>query len=344
VYAGPGAALAAALFFLAVRGTMALIVGPVLGEVLPHFPLYLVEALLVEAVALVVATDRPYRFGAICGALIGTVGFAAEYAWSQVFMPIAWPARLVGEVAVALPVSAIAAAMIGAYVGTALRAPRFPDQVRVPSIAPAAVALVAIAAVVGYGLQTSHATGLRASATLTEATPAPQRSVHATFRIDPPAAAADPDWLNVTAWQGGEPMVLDSLRRVGPGVYRTTEPIPVHGSWKSFLRLQDGPSIVAVPIYMPRDEAIPAPEIPAPARSERAFVADKELLQREQKDDIPAALPLVGYSVVGAITLGLILLLGWALSRLGSSASTRPPRREPATRGAPAPAAHGGAA
>ena len=39
-------------------GVMALLVGPVLGEPLPHFPLYLVEALLVEVVALRVARGR----------------------------------------------------------------------------------------------------------------------------------------------------------------------------------------------------------------------------------------------------------------------------------------------
>ena len=60
---------------------MALIVGAVFGKTTPHFPLYIVEALLVEGVAL---RDRPRprrsRFGAVCGAWIGTVGLAAEWA------------------------------------------------------------------------------------------------------------------------------------------------------------------------------------------------------------------------------------------------------------------------
>ena len=55
IWLGRGAALGAALFFLAMRGVMALLVGPVLGEPTPHFPLYVVEALLVEAIALRVA-------------------------------------------------------------------------------------------------------------------------------------------------------------------------------------------------------------------------------------------------------------------------------------------------
>src|SRR3954454_24347572 len=42
---GRGGALSAALFFIALRGFLAIMVGPVLGETTPHFPLYLAEAL-----------------------------------------------------------------------------------------------------------------------------------------------------------------------------------------------------------------------------------------------------------------------------------------------------------
>ena len=52
IWIGPGAALGAAVFFIVVRGAIALIVGPVLGETTPHLPLYLAEALCVEGVAL----------------------------------------------------------------------------------------------------------------------------------------------------------------------------------------------------------------------------------------------------------------------------------------------------
>ena len=58
----------------------------------PHFPLYLVEALLVEARrAAASRSRRPVRFGAVAGALIGTVGLAAEWGWSHVWMPCPWP-------------------------------------------------------------------------------------------------------------------------------------------------------------------------------------------------------------------------------------------------------------
>src|SRR3954453_20343940 len=88
-YAGPGAALGAAGFFILLRGILALLVGPVLGQTTPHFPLYLVEAVVVEAVALFVTTKRPFAFGLASGVGIGTVGLAAEWAWSHIWMTLA---------------------------------------------------------------------------------------------------------------------------------------------------------------------------------------------------------------------------------------------------------------
>src|SRR5438093_8260274 len=49
---GRGGALFAVGFYLVMRGLLALVVGPVLGHVTPHFAPYVVEALIVELVAL----------------------------------------------------------------------------------------------------------------------------------------------------------------------------------------------------------------------------------------------------------------------------------------------------
>ncbi len=40
---------------------------------------------------------RPLVVGAVAGALIGTVGFAAEYAWTQVAFPLSWTTDIVVE-------------------------------------------------------------------------------------------------------------------------------------------------------------------------------------------------------------------------------------------------------
>ena len=62
---------------------LTILVGPVLGQTKPHLPLYLVEALVVEAIALRVSADRPLPSALAAGAGIGTVGLAAEWGWSQ---------------------------------------------------------------------------------------------------------------------------------------------------------------------------------------------------------------------------------------------------------------------
>ena len=327
-YAGRGAALGAAAYFIAIRGIVSLLVGPVLGETTPHMPLYLVEAGLVEAAALVVPPTRTYRFGALSGALIGTVGFAAEYAWSHVWMPNPWPSALIGEVIVPVVVAAVAAGLVGAFLGGALGAARPAPIVRLPRLAPAAVGLAAIVAVVGYGLDTKPAQGVRASVTLHETRPAPDREVQATVRIVPASAAHDADWLTALAWQGGG-FQNDRLKEIAPGVWRTTAPLPVHGDWKTMIRLQRKRSIVAAPVYLPEDRAIPAPQVSAPARFDRPFVLEKHLLQREQKSDVPASLTTLAYGAVGSIVLALLALLGWAVARLGGSATRgpAPPRR-----------------
>ena len=161
------------------------------------------------------------------------------------------------------------------------------------------------------------------------------------MKLDPPSAADDAKWMTTTAWQGGG-LVVDRLERVGDGVYRTTEPIPVHGTWKAEFRLHRGRSLLGVPVYLPDDPAIPAKEVPATASFERAFVRDKDILQREAKDGA-AGLTLLGYGIVLAITLSIIALNTWALVRLATVIEDAAPeperfRRTPAAR-EPVPAA-----
>jgi hypothetical protein len=150
-------------------------------------------------------------------------------------------------------------------------------------------------------------------------------------RLDPPSAADDAKWLTTTAWQGGG-LVVDRLTRVREGVYRTNEPLPVHGDWKAEVRLHSGRSLTGVPIYMPDDPAIPAKGVPARSSFERPFIRDKKILQREAK---PGALGLtvIAYGIVLAITLSIILLNAWALVRLATV--VEPPTRPAARRAAP---------
>jgi hypothetical protein len=324
VYAGRGAALGAAVFFVVLRGGLALLIGPIIGQTTPHFPLYLVEALVVEGVAAFVSTKRPLAFGLASGVGIGTIGLAAEWAWSHVWMTLPWPGAAFPEAALLGFAAAVAGSTLGAWIGTHLSLE--PLAERPPLLRRAAVcSAVIVAALVGYGLYTSPQQGVSAQVALHDVGGKDGREVEATIRLNPSDAAADAEWFDVTAWQGGG-LVVDPLKRVGPGVYRTTEPIPVYGNWKTMVRFHKGNSLTALPIYLPRDAAIPVGEVPAPAHFTRSFGSEHELLQREQKGGSPLLVALA-YTTVAAITLSLLTLLAWALHRLSVGMRPAPRRR-----------------
>jgi hypothetical protein len=323
LFIGRGGALLAVGGYLVIRGFLAIMVGVVWGEVTPHFPLYIVEALLVEAVFLRAGGRSPVVNGAIAGALIGTVGLAAEWAWSRIWMPIPWNDSLLPEAAIAGFLTAVAAGIVGGFIGGALigRSGALisrEDGARLTSgdrRAALAGGLV-LMAVIGWALPLSTTGPERAQVALKDIQSGNARTVAATIRLDPADSVRDPDFMNVTAWQGGKTRVLDPLEEAGPGVYRTTKPIPVHGSWKSTLRIQQGDALISMPIFLPRDQAIPAPEVPAEASFTRGFLADKKVLQREQKQDVPGFLTLAAYLTVLAIALALIALIAWSLLRV----------------------------
>src|SRR3954452_2845843 len=337
LWIGRGGALMAAGMFVAVRGAIALLVHDALGQVLPHFPLYLAEALCVELAALFLAR-RPLALGAVAGLLIGTIGFAAEWGWSLVAMPLPWTSDLFPEGLVLAVVSALAGGLVGALMACALRGEL--PSVRVTRAIPAA-ALVAILAVFADGLWTTTPQNVQAHVRLHQLQPGPDREVAATVRMDPVDAASSPAWLTATAWQGGG-LVVDRLRSEGNGVYRTTEPIPVSGDWKATIRLQNGREVLGMPIYMPTDPEIPwAKPVAAKPQFTRSFVFDHKLLQREQKPDVPTWLKTVAPLIVLAIALTFLSLLAWGLGRIGrATARARPPtapRRSQGRRPVPAP-------
>jgi hypothetical protein len=320
IYLGRGGALLAVLGFLVIRGVVTVMVGVVWGQTLPHFPLYVVEALLVEAVFLRPGSRSTVLNGALAGVLIGTFGLAAEWGWTHLWMPLPWTSSLLPEGAIAGFVAAVAAGAVGGFVGGALARPM---GLAIPPLGRGArrgalAGLLAIVAVVGWGLPIASDGPQRASVRLTEVPSADGRAVQARIRITPSDGLDGANFATATAWQGGG-SVVDDLKKIGPGLYRTTEPIPVHGGWKAMIRVQTGRSLVAVPVYMPLDKAIPAPEVPARQSFTRPFVRDVKVLQREQKQGVPGFLKLLAYLTVAAITAGLIVLIAWALLRLERS-------------------------
>ena len=67
VYLGRGGALLAVLGFVLIRGLISVMVGGVWGQTMPHFPLYIVEALLVEAAFARAGARSPVATGALAG-------------------------------------------------------------------------------------------------------------------------------------------------------------------------------------------------------------------------------------------------------------------------------------
>src|SRR3954451_17948895 len=250
IWGGKGSALIAVAFFIGIRGIVSIFVGPIMGEVTPHFPLYIVEGLLVEGIALAISTSKPIRFGAWCGVAIGTIGFAAEFIWSHIWMPLPWPSSLMPEGLIWAVVAGVAGGLMGALIGSALGSDRrpFPRKGVKPALA---VAAVAVFAMVGYGLHVNNdGQGATAHFKLRDVDGGPGRYVQAHVTLDPRTAAGDPKWVSVTAWQGGG-LVVNRLHKLGLGEYETTKPIPVNGDWKALLRIHKGNAILGVPTYLP---------------------------------------------------------------------------------------------
>src|SRR3954451_10299145 len=327
IYTGRGGALIAFAYFLAIRGLVTILVGPVAGEATPHLPLYLAEAAIVELVALWIGTRRTYRFGAVSGLLIGTVGLAAEWGWSHVWMPIPWPSSLLGQALALTPIVGVAGGLVGAFVGTALASPLRKLPSAAPAVAPAVVGLLILAAAVGYGLNKTEQHGLRASVSVDQLTPPPKREGRLTVHFKPGTAPDHAKWLNVTAWQGGG-LVVNALEKSGPTTGRTTEPIPLHGDWKTLVRLHKGTAIDGVPVYLPADPAIPVKGVAATPRFDRPFVPDVKILQRERKPVVSASLFTIASLTVLGIAVFLVSLLGWALARVARFSADGPPPRE----------------
>ena len=353
VWLGPGGALAAAGFYLVIRGGVALVIGPGLGEIGHGFPLYLPEALGVELAALVLGgglrlgaaagPPRPLALGAVAGLAVGTLGFAGEWPWINAVMANQWSEALLPEGPALATIGGVAAGLIGALLGLALRR-ELPGR---PRLAPslAAGSLAVLLGCFAFGLADRSLTG-RAQVTLTEVSPPPEREVLATVRLDPADVAEGASWARGIAWQGGGLVGFD-LEEISPGVYRTPEPLPVYGDWKAALRFHNGHTMAGVGIFAPEDPAIPAEEEPAlPSFTRDLRSPDRELLQRERKDDVAGWLwPVASLSVL-VVALAFLTVLGWGLGRFarGGPVEPRPPGREGMpTPGAPATASGVGA-
>ena len=323
IYLGRGGALLAVAGFLVIRGFLALTVGVVFGQTTPHFPLYIVEAVLVELVFLRATRLRPVAAGALAGVAIGTVGLAAEWGWSHVWMPIPWPSSLLPAAAVAGLIAAVAGGAVGGFVGAALVRPRPFPPLRAERLAALAAGVVLVA-LIGWGLPLSTDGPRSASVTLRDL-PGEEggRAVAATIRVSPGECRGRPGVAQRDGLAGRRQRAR-SARARGP------RSLPDHQADPGARRLEGDAAPPARRHAVPRcpsscrgTAAIPAPEVPATASFTRDFQPDHELLQRERKEGVPGSLTATAYATVLAIALSLLALIAWALIRMESGGGGR---------------------
>ena len=222
----------------------------------------------------------------------------------------------------AVPV-AILAGGCGAMIGMVLTGQRLPR--RAISVGLVVLTVLAVGGATANGLRYSVPADETATFALTDVPgPVPGRFVTADVRFNPPNVISDdPNWVSVLGWQGGlaneRGQFVDHLDRVGPGHYVSTKPMPVSGQWKTLLRVHDGTTLTAVPIYLAGDPGIGAKEVPADAQFTRPFVSEITILQRERSPDIPASLWLIGCLIVLVCTLAMIAGISWGGGRISHS-------------------------
>ena len=139
---GPGGAVAALLVYIGIRGALTLLIGPLFGEITPHFPPYVVEALVVEAVALLYLRGEPAAGAADHLRRARRRSGSARSAWrpsgrwSHVWVVNPWPSSLFPEAAITGLIAALAGGLIGGFVGRCLT-PAVPRRERDPARGPA---------------------------------------------------------------------------------------------------------------------------------------------------------------------------------------------------------------
>ena len=320
LFIGRGGALAAAAFFLVIRGAIALIVGPGLGEIVPMFPLYLGSAIVVELLALALPlARRPLVFGAVAGVAVGTIGHATEWGWTHLTQTLSWGSDILVEGTLMAVAGGVAGGLLGSLLATGLRR-RLPRPAAARTVLLASLAV--LTACVANGLLATVPDDVEATFGIENVQDDP-RTANITVRLDPRDALDDPSWVQITSWQG-QGLVVDALERTGEGEYRTTRPIPLHDDWKALLRIHDGRMLSAVPIYLPADEAIPADEITADDGVSRSAIPEIEILQRELTSS-GGGLWLMANLVVLACTLALIAAMSWGVARYSRRAGAREP-------------------
>lgn len=320
---GPGGAVAATLFFLLVRGLLALIVGLAMGYTVPRFPLFAGSALLVEAGFWLTRRRGPLLTAVTCGLLLGTLGMAVEWGWSHLWGTVPWSAGMLPRMWAPL-VAATLAALVGVAAGRVLEARQaagVPAMAVVGAVAGLAVLLAlplprnAAPAPIHAHLTTTPVGGERFILDRF-GSPAVEQDVAVEVALTPADAASGADWFEVIAWQGGGQRGVPLVPE-GSGRYRSAGPVPTGGSWKAHVYLARGDVLVGLPVSVPPDPQYGSPGVPLAPSRDGDFVQSQTLLTSEAHGGPPlvAALAYTALVLTAAVWIGLLLLAYRAVAR-----------------------------
>ena len=305
---GPWGAVKVTAIYLGLRAGLVLAIAGSLDHTVPHFPLYLGSALVVEGVVSWLGTERLLRLAVVTGALVGTLGLLTELAWITLWgraSSASMPLDLALKIAILGPVAAIGSSVLGTALGAAVAKLR--QNLPVAALVASGVALLAVLAFplprnVGPVTATVRLQQIGSMAGVEVV-------------LDPPEAARNATAFAVSSWQGGSETVQADLDQVGSGRYVSSRPVPITGSWKTMVSLQRGDEVMAVPVYLPADPEIGAPAVPAvPERTER-FVRNTTILLREVRPG-PAGAAVAAYSGLALLVAVWVALIALAARRL----------------------------
>ncbi|GAB2982553.1 hypothetical protein [Nocardioides montaniterrae] len=112
-----------------------------------------------------------------------------------------------------------------------------------------------------------------------------------------------------------------------PGEYRSKDPLPFYGTWKTLIRVHQLPNtMMSYALYMPNDPAISS------ARGRELQVKDGDVikpgyepkvLQRERKDSIPEWFYAAGNFIVMGLWVVILFLFGWSYNSAAGTARRR---------------------
>lgn len=321
IWGGRGAALQAAVVAFVIFIPLTFFVSVVFGQTFHAQPLYLVEALAVEALAVRGMWRRPLAFGAVAGVLTATVGLASEYGWTHVLFRLPWTTNLLPEAVPAALLAGIAAGVLAALFAETLTGDHRRGRY------PVALATVAAAVLIGVGAWAAHhdevPEGATVEITVTDVRDEPtpgksgvQPTGEVSVRFSGPDITEDADWVRVLGWQG-RGSFSNVFEQQDDGSWRSTERVPVGGPWRTILNVNGRGTVLGAPVYMPADPAVNFPGFPLEGTVTREITQLEALAQIERKEDAPTwAWRPATWAVLG-LNLLLAIGLGVATVRIG---------------------------